>query len=95
MTLLENKLLTSVVFYFQYQFLTTGVNIINVNISFLKTDVNKHYTTSVIYENRCRIIRNIQKKEKTTKKTSILVKIDVVKYTTTSVLKKLMLNYVF
>jgi len=50
-TLLENKLLTLVVFNFQHWFSTdveiTDVNIINVNIGFQKIDVNIHYTTSI------------------------------------------------
>ena len=53
--LLENRLLTLITFNFQHRLLTDvetiDVNIINVNIGFLKTDVNIHYTTSVIYEN--------------------------------------------
>ena len=47
-TLLENKLLTLVVFNFQHWFSTdveiTDVNIINVNIGFQKIDVNIHST---------------------------------------------------
>ena len=50
--LVENRFLTSVVFYLQYRFLidveTIDVNFINVNIDFQKIDVNIHYPTSVI-----------------------------------------------
>jgi len=50
-TLLDNRILTSVIFYFQHRLLTnvetTNIKSINVNINFYKTEIDIHYSTLV------------------------------------------------
>ena len=51
-SLVENSLLTSVIFDYQHRFLTnvetTYVKELNVNIVFMKTNVNIHYTRTFL-----------------------------------------------